>query len=51
MNLFQIDTKNAIVSAGCHINDVMNVKYFVILSTLVSAGCHINDVMNSSFHT
>ena len=37
----------ALVSAGCHINDVMNefIRYTVNLN--VSAGCHINDVMNA----
>ena len=34
------------VSAGCHINDVMNCKIFCINGWIVSAGCHINDVMN-----
>ena len=35
------------VSAGCHINDVMNTTLEEILRNEVSAGCHINDVMNS----
>ena len=34
------------VSAGCHINDVMNGTYLNHDNTEVSAGCHINDVMN-----
>ena len=34
------------VSAGCHINDVMNLISSSDAETLVSAGCHINDVMN-----
>ena len=34
------------VSAGCHINDVMNCVVFTSSVSLVSAGCHINDVMN-----
>ena len=34
------------VSAGCHINDVMNLHRFADRKTGVSAGCHINDVMN-----
>ena len=36
-----------IVSAGCHINDVMNVWKTTKQKPCVSAGCHINDVMNS----
>ena len=36
-----------VVSAGCHINDVMNVLFAISIASLVSAGCHINDVMNS----
>ena len=35
-----------LVSAGCHINDVMNSEDKIISHFLVSAGCHINDVMN-----
>ena len=35
------------VSAGCHINDVMNYNGKDNDGKLVSAGCHINDVMNS----
>ena len=35
-----------IVSAGCHINDVMNKKFDLDKIAIVSAGCHINDVMN-----
>ena len=34
------------VSAGCHINDVMNVGVMQGADWIVSAGCHINDVMN-----
>ena len=34
------------VSAGCHINDVMNVNVRLTLRLDVSDGCHINDVMN-----
>ena len=34
------------VSAGCHINDVMNKGKQAWDTVLVSAGCHINDVMN-----
>ena len=34
------------VSAGCHINDVMNSQVERWQNILVSAGCHINDVMN-----
>ena len=34
------------VSAGCHINDVMNAKRCDGRFEEVSAGCHINDVMN-----
>ena len=34
------------VSAGCHINDVMNGANLLDNSSMVSAGCHINDVMN-----
>ena len=36
------------VSAGCHINDVMNAKRCDGRFEEVSAGCHINDVMNST---
>ena len=35
-----------VVSAGCHINDVMNKTMRKIWKRQVSAGCHINDVMN-----
>ena len=35
------------VSAGCHINDVMNSPVLLTLERRVSAGCHINDVMNT----
>ena len=34
------------VSAGCHINDVMNQPVGDMTGGGVSAGCHINDVMN-----
>ena len=34
------------VSAGCHINDVMNCGTRISATARVSAGCHINDVMN-----
>ena len=34
------------VSAGCHINDVMNILLRLHTLRCVSAGCHINDVMN-----
>ena len=34
------------VSAGCHINDVMNMQTGRTIRQDVSAGCHINDVMN-----
>ena len=34
------------VSAGCHINDVMNTPHRIQTHAEVSAGCHINDVMN-----
>ena len=34
------------VSAGCHINDVMNKIVTNFSIQHVSAGCHINDVMN-----
>ena len=35
-----------LVSAGCHINDVMNITERAGNRGEVSAGCHINDVMN-----
>ena len=35
------------VSAGCHINDVMNYQFGGTPANHVSAGCHINDVMNN----
>ena len=35
-----------LVSAGCHINDVMNTQPASNTRWHVSAGCHINDVMN-----
>ena len=37
------------VSAGCHINDVMNCFGDGVVPFPVSAGCHINDVMNLNF--
>ena len=36
----------SVVSAGCHINDVMNFHSDKTPALNVSAGCHINDVMN-----
>ena len=39
--------KNTLVSAGCHINDVMNLSFKLAIQLCVSAGCHINDVMNN----
>ena len=36
------------VSAGCHINDVMNLSKILKRIMYVSAGCHINDVMNNT---
>ena len=38
------------VSAGCHINDVMNTKKEQLSHRPVSAGCHINDVMNLAYY-
>ena len=35
-----------LVSAGCHINDVMNLPVANHCMQSVSAGCRINDVMN-----
>ena len=40
-------TLREFVSAGCHINDVMNPQNSTSVVPTVSAGCHINDVMNS----
>ena len=40
---YQVGSK---VSAGCHINDVMNNGFTSPVDIFVSAGCHINDVMN-----
>ena len=39
---------NRVVSAGCHINDVMNFGLELSADMNVSAGCHINDVMNAT---
>ena len=46
MNIEMELTENAKVSAGCHINDVMNNLIRAHPTLHVSAGCHINDVMN-----
>ena len=46
MNVFDIHTIIIDVSAGCHINDVMNTTLALKSPVIVSAGCHINDVMN-----
>ena len=46
MNWPQEAYRIVVVSAGCHINDVMNSNVANVIKTLVSAGCHINDVMN-----
>ena len=35
------------VSAGCHINDVMNRMEANCGHSVVSAGCHINNAMDS----
>ena len=48
MNLDKCRVAGLAVSAGCHINDVMNETEPGIMTANVSAGCHINDVMNSS---
>ena len=48
MNLILTIIALKLVSAGCHINDVMNSSPLKSLASRVSAGCHINDVMNSS---
>ena len=50
MNGRQSRRTDADVSAGCHINDVMNLDVKSDLSCSVSAGCHINDVMNKHTH-
>ena len=46
MNLPTSFTTSVAVSAGCHINDVMNITGSKKPNLRVSAGCHINDVMN-----
>ena len=46
MNTLFPSRSNITVSAGCHINDVMNESDKLSEETGVSAGCHINDVMN-----
>ena len=46
MNYAYLIAELEAVSAGCHINDVMNIVGADILGSVVSAGCHINDVMN-----
>ena len=46
MNPFLALIHTGRVSAGCHINDVMNRKLKKQTKQRVSAGCHINDVMN-----
>ena len=38
-------TTTNLVSAGCHINDVMKTGVLTAVEMHVSAGCHINDVM------
>ena len=48
MNVGSLEPRIRLVSAGCHINDVMNFAYMEYVSTQVSAGCHINDVMNTT---
>ena len=47
MNLVAVILPDSVVSAGCHINDVMNIKHSKCCQRKVSAGCHINDVMNN----
>ena len=47
MNIVQKKVLLHIVSAGCHINDVMNDFFVEKFHNVVSAGCHINDVMNT----
>ena len=46
MNLLTRQKIKRTVSAGCHINDVMNRNSEERIQCTVSAGCHINDVMN-----
>ena len=46
MNGANLLDNSSMVSAGCHINDVMNNCCNPCMAMLVSAGCHINDVMN-----
>ena len=46
MNTLVVNHCMPSVSAGCHINDVMNRDLKSIRNLSVSAGCHINDVMN-----
>ena len=46
MNTLAKEVAGNKVSAGCHINDVMNDWLLWFLVSKVSAGCHINDVMN-----
>ena len=46
MNGVRVKTAPEQVSAGCHINDVMNLDHVPVKAVVVSAGCHINDVMN-----
>ena len=46
MNIQYGTNRSDFVSAGCHINDVMNQTEITELDNCVSAGCHINDVMN-----
>ena len=48
MNWAKIKQSDLDVSAGCHINDVMNMTVFYGEVGNVSAGCHINDVMNAT---
>ena len=47
MNLVITNVMHCYVSAGCHINDVMNNDCNGNIDYVVSAGCHINDVMNT----
>ena len=46
MNVIRLLIYGNTVSAGCHINDVMNMLMMKQTYDIVSAGCHINDVMN-----
>ena len=48
MNLPNRGRAPYVVSAGCHINDVMNHFKLSCAVIIVSAGCHINDVMNKN---